>query len=507
MNKFFPPMIAGVVFLLQTASAQQTVLFTTTNDFTGWSGGSQLTASPTTVTDLDNVTINGLANTTAAGSAGTPGALGVNWVSGSFDYVFSQGEAGNAAFISAIEGATNTVRLTFSYTTPSPGSGSYYQLGLAFNFTGNFFNISPSSATTVNGVTTATFDITAAAQALYNQDPDHDGGGIGYLQVGFYYNSNYTPSDAFYVDAISLTNTVPPPPPAPPVMSIQNASPGLNLITSVPGNGGQRQNIETVNSYPWLGDPGVTRYSLTITNFPGTNYNGFQAQVFLVTGPTGTESAADFNETNVLFLQIVNNAAGGATALLTYKTNAPNSFPYFSSGILASMQSPLVTGTWTLAFQNDTNITLTTPANTTTNVVISPDIANQFAGPLFAYFGIQPNNTNNVGQSVIFSRVQITNSTSLLDEQFTTAPLDSSVWQVPALDPNGVIVAPPGSVFWLAWTLPASGFNLQASSSLTVPDWADPGLVTYPCQDKTRALVSTGSLPSPGQGYYRLSNP
>ena len=505
MNKLVFSVIGSIALLAQATSAQ-TVLFTTTNDFDGWSGSPQFIASSTTVTDLDNATISGLGNLTAAGSSGTPGALALTQVSGAFDYVFSQGESGNAPFLAALENATG---LKFQYTTPALQPGNYYQLGIALNFSGNFWQFFPSSTTTSNGVTTAVFDqsnadFTNAIAALFAQDAANGGGGIGYCQIGIVYNSDYT-NDTFYVDNILILTTNAPVTNPPPVLSIQKASPGLNLFASVPGNAGQRQNIETVNSYPWLGDPGVTKYSLTITNFPGTNNSGFQAQIFLISGAPGTESAADFNETNVMFLQIVNNTDGSATALFMFKTNAPNSFPYFASGILASIQSPQVVGTWTLNFQSDTNITLTTPANTTTNFSISPDIANQFAGSLFAYFGIQPNTTNTVGLSAIFSRVQITNSFSQLNEQFATAPLDPTVWQVPALDPNGIIVAPPGSVYWLSWTLPNGGFGLQTSPVLTDPNsWFDPGLVIYPGEDRTRAVVPTNALPSSITGFYRL---
>lgn len=504
MNKLLVSLIGSAALLLQTASAQTISLFTTSNDFAGWSGSGPLISSPTTITDLDNVTINGLGDGGAAGATGTPGALAVAWASGAFDYVFSQGESGNPAFISAIEAATNPTLLTLKYTTPAAGTASYYQIGLAFNFTGNFFNVSPKSATTVAGVTTATFDITAPAQALYAQDLANGGGGIGYLQIGFYYNSNYTPTNDFYVDAISLTNTIAPPPP---VMSIASASPGLTLFASVPGNTGSRQSIETVNSYPWVGEPGTTIYSIDIADFPGTNHSDFQAQIFLVGDMPGTESAPDYNETNVIFLQIVNNVAGGATAILTYKTNAPDSYPFFSSGVLATIESSQVTGPWTLVFQNNTNVTLSTPGNTSTNFAISPDIANQFASTLYAYFGIQPNTTNNIGQSAIFSSVQISNAAVDIDEQFTNATLDPTIWQITALDPNGVIVAPPGSAFWLSWTQPDTGFTLQATPSLTNPLWADSGLTSYPGDDRTRVVVPANSLPSSSQGFYELIKP
>jgi hypothetical protein len=74
MKKVSLALISVAVLLVQSASAQ--LLFTTTNDFSGWSAGGGFTnVAPTTGMDSDGGIINGLGNQAATGSNGTGGAL------------------------------------------------------------------------------------------------------------------------------------------------------------------------------------------------------------------------------------------------------------------------------------------------------------------------------------------------------------------------------------------------------------------------------------------------
>jgi hypothetical protein len=169
-------------------------LFTTQQDFTGWSGGG-LVVAPQATPDLDGSSTNALGNTSNAGGVGTPGSLGVADANNAtnFTYFLSQGEQGNAAFISAL-GTAGSVLV--DYTRPS--DGSYFQLGLVLNYDGHFDQTFGSE--TNNG------DGTFTAQIPYLFVP---GSVSTYLQLGLIFNSDA--NGAFAVDNIRIFSIVPEP--------------------------------------------------------------------------------------------------------------------------------------------------------------------------------------------------------------------------------------------------------------------------------------------------------
>ncbi len=178
-----------VTFVIQSATAQS--LFTTTGDFTGWSGGSAFTVGPAAAPDLDGNSANGLGNT---GTSGTGGSLQLVWLSGSFDYIFSQGEQANAAFMAAMM-FNNQIQIT--YNKPPPGSGNYFGLGIVLNYDGHFDQVFGSEVDNGNGTFTATIPYnnnSISAQA--------GGAGITYFQLGIIYNSNFNTATPFNVDNI-----------------------------------------------------------------------------------------------------------------------------------------------------------------------------------------------------------------------------------------------------------------------------------------------------------------
>ncbi len=77
-------------------------------------------------------------------------------------------------------------------------------------------------------------------------------------------------------------------------------------------------------------------YSFTITNFPPEVANhGFEAHMYLVNGDTdgsqptwnSTYGGVDWNVPDILKFSVENNAAGGAIARISWKTNLPNGNP------------------------------------------------------------------------------------------------------------------------------------------------------------------------------------
>jgi hypothetical protein len=340
-------------------------------------------------------------------------------------------------------------------------------------------------------------------------------------------NNQLTGTTIFWVDNIKLidnTNTAAPPPPT---LSITKATPGLQLFASKSGSQYQRQNIYTLNNtgYSWVDNPNPTTYSLTIKDYPNGSHSGFQTQIFLTPGaalPTW-ETSPDWNEPNIVFLDIQNNADGTANATFRYKVDQANgnSMLYNANpangpvGALASIGNPTPLGKWSVTFSNATSVTLTTPSGTSTNFTMPSQAATLFADPLYAYFGVQPNALNNIGQSATFGRVQITGVSAPLDDNFAgvrqdpSSPpiLDPATWQVSAEDPVGIVLVPPDSICGLDWTLPASGFALRASSSLAPGSWVDSGLTNIvQIGNRMRVVVPTSSpsLPATNHLYFQL---
>jgi hypothetical protein len=193
-----PWLVAVLVMLalaIVTSAASAQTLFTTQEDFVGWSGAPAFNVAPT-ATDLDGSVLSGLAS---GGGPGTPGSLQAVWQNGAFDYVFSQGQQGNAAFRTALgtspSGGWTAASgvIAIDYTLPPPGSGNYFQLGLVLNYDGHFDQTFGGAATALGGgVFEQQIPYTIGATASSS-----------YFQLGFIYNSNYT-GTPFFVDNIHL---------------------------------------------------------------------------------------------------------------------------------------------------------------------------------------------------------------------------------------------------------------------------------------------------------------
>ena len=321
----------------------------------------------------------------------------------------------------------------------------------------------------------------------------------------------------FYID--NLKFTAPGGGPPPPTLFVERPLRGLNLT---PTSGQfQRQNIATVaNNFGWIGRPDPITYSLAIGKYPDASHAGFQTHIFLVPGNPGTDSAPDYSQPHIVFLDIQRQASGGAFASLHYKVNEPagNNFLY-GQGTLGGVGSAIAEGTWTLTLSQDTNVTVTAPDSTSGTFVIPPADAALFAGAITVYIGDQPNSGGNVGQTAIFNSFRITSGgQTLLEDNFLTADiLNSTLWRVAAGDAAGVQLVAPDAIFWLGWSLPDSGFSLQASGNLADPNsWLDPGLTVPVAGAARRVLIHAFTetpvagkvyAPSASHAFFRLSKP
>ncbi|MBL9138563.1 MAG: hypothetical protein JNK85_22030 [Verrucomicrobiales bacterium] len=336
-----------------------------------------------------------------------------------------------------------------------------------------------------------------------------------------------TGSSVFWLDDVMLlanTNQVAPPP----SMKLASATAGLRLAASAPGQQYQRQSVRTQatdaegngNGYSWVSASGPVTYAITIKEYAPAAYSGFQTHLFLAPeagmpyGPGDT--SIDWNTPNLVFVQIANNEDGTASARFMYKTNLPSGNAMFWNtdpangpvGTLASINDPSPTGTWTVKFENNTSVTLTTPSGTSTNFAMPAAAAELFADPLYVYLGSQPNQVANIGQAVTVSRFQITGVSTPLDDSFAGETLDAAKWQVVAADASGIIQVPSTTKYWLTWDAPATGFAVQSATALGAGSWADAGLTNIVQIGSQKAvLVPAANLPSPTTGFFRLMKP
>jgi hypothetical protein len=369
-----------------------------------------------------------------------------------------------------------------------------------------------------------------------NQTIDQSGAGLDAVAgVDFKYTSysGYpTNPITFWIDKLDVH--LAPSKAAPPKLSpaISKPTAGLNLFSS--GSNGdqyQRTNLKLQNTTGngWLGAAGPVTYSLTITNFPnGATYPGYQAHIFITTGtPAATETDPDYAEANLIFLDIHENASGTAYASFRYKTNEPagNTMVYNGNptngpaGTLGTVGSSTIIGTWRLAFNQDTNITVTAPDGTNVgHFTITQDAAALFADPLNVYFGAQPNSPANFGQSVVLSAASISgNSTPVSDNFFADNWLldTNNTWTIVANDPKTVqLLAPDPGAVWVKWSLPDSGFGLQTTTNLanpnswitlTGPDAAVGTLLSFASAGSRMVYIPSSLLGSTKSDFLRLN--
>ncbi len=189
------------------------------------------------------------------------------------------------------------------------------------------------------------------------------------------------------------------------------------------------------------------------------------------------DSSIDWNSGSVVYWTIGENANGKAYTDFRIKTNEfGGQNMALGAGHLAGMGTtagPL--GTWSLSFTDNTNCSIKAPDGSVTNFTLWAEAAAIFQDPLYAYFGIQPNGTNNtdysrLGQAATFRRIRIDESAGPINDDFSTGALDTGTWIKCAANNTGIMVTPVDSAFWLSWTTPDPGFtNIWVSSDVSLP--------------------------------------
>jgi hypothetical protein len=282
-----------------------------------------------------------------------------------------------------------------------------------------------------------------------------------------------------------------------------------------------RQNIATdtsQNDYGWIGAGGTpVTYAVNITSFPAPAFSGFQAQIFLVPNSSGSV-APDYDDPSMVMLDIRANSDGTASAWFRYKINAPmsNDFVY-GDGTLGEVDCATgALGTWSMTFLNDTAVTLTAPSGATTQLSFPDATAAHaaFAGKVMAYFGNQPNDASQIGQTTTFERISIqgTPRGQPIDETFPGPDLNvhpqsvSWSWLKLAAAPSGISIPTTGSEgLAVSWTLPDDGYTLQFSPTLAPGAWISFGSQNIVAGSGLKtAFIPKSALPNFKGGYFRL---
>jgi hypothetical protein len=188
----------------------------------------------------------------------------------------------------------------------------------------------------------------------------------------------------------------------------------------------------------------------------------------------------------------------------TNTASNPNGWPIQPFCSLNPAVGPL--GTWSVTFANTTNVTLTAPDGTTTNFVLDAASAALFADPVTLILGGQPNNVNGDGQAVVYGSFSATGCASPYSENFATEDeLNTNFWKDLSSDTNGDVFVPPGSAYWLSWTIPDAGFSLQDATSINAAtNWADISPLTIQNNGKRQALLAQSELPAGNTAFFRL---
>ncbi len=325
----------------------------------------------------------------------------------------------------------------------------------------------------------------------------------------------------YYLDNIQFIGAAAPNTNPPPVLTIQPAKPGLRIFAGNTITYGRDELATADQSQSWIGASGPVSYSFTLQD-----YNPNIAQVHLMLIPTSQAGPnniynniyIDYNASNELWL-VINPLAGTnqVTASLQWKTGLPGANPNHTDLVITNSTA---VGTWTLTFTGPNTGTLTAPGASPAPFTLSDaTIATDFANPLVAYFGLQPNTGAGVGAYIDYASMSVTGVSGVNEnDDFTTdSVLNTSVWQDTGLD---TVLVTTNTPYWINYTIPNFGYGLGVgetvfgstntpfgpfvlpeyyngySDGLTIPNTTSQGNV------KTWVLVPATCLPTvDGQQY------
>lgn len=322
----------------------------------------------------------------------------------------------------------------------------------------------------------------------------------------------------FWLDNIQLL----PAPSGPPTMaSITPTIPGLNIFNGSLGNSYYDRNqvaSTTSAGLSWAGSVGSPNssfpvsYSFDMEGFPnGTNIAGEEYMLLIPNQGAANANGPDWGDAACFYFQANstktgNGAARTGSATLSYKTSQynvePNKYVTWtgwsgpSAGAAGTNNVPSQTlfGNYTLTFTGLDSGTVTVPDGTVGSFTLPAGTgATYFAEgvtesqgstnqpntvPFQIYLGGQANQAPAMNQPLVYASFTASGipSASSVTENFVAdanQPTPALVnWTTAASShPVSDVLVPSSALYWVAWDLPANGYALVNTKSLTSPHW------------------------------------
>jgi hypothetical protein len=266
-----------------------------------------------------------------------------------------------------------------------------------------------------------------------------------------------------------------------PVMTVQKATPGLRIFAGSTVNTYDRAELATIdNNQSWIGGSYPVSYSFRLLSYPA-NIN--QTHIFLV--PVNTSGQAnmgnvsgsvneyiDYQASNGMWLVLQPFGGGQVTASVMWKTNLANANPNRTALVFTN---PTAIGTWTLTFSNDNSGAVTAPGGASHDFTITNGtVATDFANPLVAYFGIQPNSSTGMGQFEDWASISVTGVAGVNEnDNFTTdTSFNTGLWNIntPTVALSTCVqLVTANTPYWLNWTLPAVNYDVGTGTNILAP--------------------------------------
>jgi hypothetical protein len=295
-----------------------------------------------------------------------------------------------------------------------------------------------------------------------------------------------------YVDNIKFTTAAIPI--VPPTMSIQKPIKALRVFAGSTANTYDREQLTAVDTnQSWVGGSYPVTYSFRLLNFPSAPTDQtaiFRYHIFLI--PLNYAGGNAIRNNEYLEYQAADNlwlnistlntlSPGQVVAEVAWKTNLPNANP---NNIVLSITNATAVGTWTLAFSSATAGTLTPPGGSAVAFSLPADAAAQFANPVLAQFGVQPDSGWGEGKYTDVASIQTAGVASpgvAISTDFTTASsIDTNIWDVSnSAQPSSLVLVGSNAAWWVYWTYPdySSALGTKGTLSTNIP-WKTPAYYT-----------------------------
>ncbi len=324
MKKIVLLTVGICAYALFSAHAQNTIIYTTYDDWTNWNGGNDGATAIDTF-DYDDVTVNGIGNPSYPGVTSpdgggslqlnpiTPGS-GAPYVGGSQNYTWGPGPTtaelqamdgpGFVAPYSAASGygpgtlVAQSGTLLVDFTMPDhTDGGTTFTLGIWFNYNNEYGGWWATSQIDLGPVSTPNGTM-EMYQAVIPYSLVAESNNLTYFQLAIVENTDYQGVNPWYVDNISLVPLVVPPTP-PPVTPLFTTYDDFNVWSSAGGDLVQADNTWSVNNNPTNG----------LGNTISPAGSGTAGSLLLywssVESAFGTIASGPYEENNTAFMQAI----------------------------------------------------------------------------------------------------------------------------------------------------------------------------------------------------------